>query len=235
MDGNGRWAQRRSLPRIAGHRAGIRAVEEVVRACRKLGIRALSLYSFSMENWRRPKLEVDTLMQLLEEYIYKELELMKKEDIKFNVVGRITDLPESVQQAIAKAIAETQDNNSMILTLALSYSSRLEIVQAIQKICQAVRRGEVMVEEIGEELIGRYLYTAGLPDPDLLIRTSGELRVSNFFLWQIAYTELYFTKKLWPDFRERDLVLAILNYQSRERRFGLTSQQIQVTAQGEKL
>jgi undecaprenyl diphosphate synthase len=226
MDGNGRWAQKRFLPRVAGHRAGIKAVEEAITACRKLGIKALTLYSFSVENWNRPKAEVDTLMNLLEEYIYKELDRLKKEDIRFNVIGRIEDLPITVQKAIKTAMRETRDNEAMILTLALSYGSRMEIIQAVKNICQDLLKGNIILEDIGEELLEHYLYTVGLPEPDLLIRTSGELRISNFLLWQIAYTELYFTRKLWPDFREKDLVLALLNYQERERRFGLTSQQI---------
>lgn len=226
MDGNGRWAQKRFLPRVAGHRAGIKAVEAVVTICRKVGIKALTLYSFSIENWNRPKAEVDTLMQLLEEYIYRELDRMKKENIRCNVIGRLEDLPVSVQEAAEKAIRETRDNDAMLLTLALSYSSRTEITEAVKRLCRDTLKGNVRLDEIDENLFGRYLNTAGLLEPDLLIRTSGELRISNFLLWQIAYTELYFTRKLWPDFRENDLLLALLDYQKRERRFGLTSQQL---------
>jgi undecaprenyl diphosphate synthase len=165
-------------------------------------------------------------MQLLEEYIEKELDRLKKENIRCNVIGKIGDLPLSVREAVEKAIRETKDNEAMILTLALSYGSRSEIIGAVKRICQDILRGNIGSEEIDEELFGQYLNTFGLPDPDLLIRTSGELRVSNFLLWQIAYSELYFTPKLWPDFRENDLLLALLDYQKRERRFGLTSQQL---------
>lgn len=226
MDGNGRWAQKRFLPRVAGHRAGVKVVEAVVTICRKIGIKALTLYSFSAENWNRPKAEVDTLMQLLQEYIYKELDRIKRENIRINVIGQLEDLPMSVQGAVEKAIRETRDNDAMILSLALSYGSRAEIVQAVKSIYQDLLQGNISLEEIDEDSFGQYLNTSGLPDPDLLIRTSGELRISNFLLWQIAYTELYFTRKLWPDFRENDLLLALLDYQKRERRFGLTSQQL---------
>src|SRR3990167_7263546 len=226
MDGNGRWAQKRFLPRVAGHRAGIKSVEAAVTICRKIGIRALTLYSFSIENWNRPKAEVDTLMQLLEEYIHKELARMKRENIRCNVIGRLEDLPVSVQKAVEKVIRETRDNEAMVLTLALSYGSRTEITQAVKGICQDLLKGNIALEEIDEDLFGQYLNTSGLPEPDLLIRTSGEFRISNFLLWQIAYTELYFTRKLWPDFRENDLLLALLDYQKRERRFGLTGQQL---------
>ena len=226
MDGNGRWAQKRFLPRVAGHRAGIKSVEAAVTICRKIGIRALTLYSFSIENWNRPKAEVDTLMQLLEEYIHKELARMKRENIRCNVIGRLEDLPVSVQKAVEKVIRETRDNEAMVLTLALSYGSRTEITQAVKGICQDLLKGNIGLEEIDEDLFGQYLNTSGLPEPDLLIRTSGEFRISNFLLWQIAYTELYFTRKLWPDFQENDLLLALLDYQKRERRFGLTGQQL---------
>lgn len=226
MDGNGRWAQSRSLPRIAGHRAGADAVDGVVTAGRELGIKALTLYSFSVENWRRPKTEIDMLMVVLEEYIHKELERMKQEDIRFNVIGRISDLPLPVREAIRLAREETRHNEAMVLTLALSYSARMEILSAAQRIAQELQEGSLSLEEIDESLFEQHLYTADLPELDLLIRTSGEMRVSNFLLWQMAYAELYFTKTLWPDFRADDLLRALLEFQRRERRFGIISQQL---------
>ncbi|MBI2877868.1 MAG: isoprenyl transferase [Candidatus Tectomicrobia bacterium] len=226
MDGNGRWAQSRSLPRVAGHRAGIDSVDEAVTTCRELGIKALTLYSFSVENWRRPQAEVDVLMAILKEYIYKELDRMKRERIRFNVIGHVNDLPQPVQEAIRHAIEETRGNEAMVLTLALSYSSRMEILNAVKQIGQALLEGSLSLEEVDESLFERHLYTADLPGLDLLIRTSGEMRVSNFLLWQMAYTELYFIQVLWPDFRADDLLRALLEFQKRERRFGLISQQL---------
>lgn len=226
MDGNGRWAQSRSLPRIAGHRAGVNAVDEIVTASRELGLKALTLYCFSIENWRRPKTEIDMLMVVLEDYIHKELERMKRENIRFNVIGRIGDLPPSVREAIRLGREETQHNEAMVLTLALSYSARMEILGAVKRIGQELKEGSLPLEELDESLFEQHLYTADLPKLDLLIRTSGEMRVSNFLLWQMAYAELYFTPTLWPDFRADDLLRALLEFQRRERRFGLISQQI---------
>ena len=226
MDGNGRWAEAGNLPRIAGHQAGVNAVDEVVTRCRELGIKALTLYCFSTENWKRPQLEIDALMGLLEEYIRNELARMQREDIRFNVIGHVNDLPQSVRETIQMAMEKTKNNQAMVLTLALSYSSMLEIVDAVKRIGQDLKEEFLTLDDIDEVLFQRYLYTADLPELDLLIRTSGEMRVSNFLLWQLAYTELYFTRVPWPDFRGDDLLDALLEYQKRERRFGLTSQQL---------
>lgn len=229
MDGNGRWAKNRSLPRIAGHRAGAKAVEEVVTAARQLGIRALTLYSFSLENWNRPKLEVDALMALLDEYIKKEVERMVRENIRLNTIGNPGDLPYSIQEVLNGAIKATKDNTGMVLTLALSYGSRQEILQAVQRCLRDLQEGRLAVEELSTDRFSEYLWTDDLPEPDLLIRTSGELRLSNFLLWQMAYTELYFTDVLWPDFKSNDLLDAILDFQKRQRRFGYTGEQVQDT------
>lgn len=226
MDGNGRWANKRLLPRVAGHRAGAQAVDEIVSCCREIGIKALTLFSFSTENWNRPRLEVDALMELLTEYIKKELDRMLQEGIAFNTIGRITDLPHSIQDLIDRAKKKTASNTQMILTLALSYGSRNEILEAVRHVARDVEQGIITVEDINIDLWESYLYTRNLPEPDLLIRTSGEKRISNFLLWQIAYAELYFTDTLWPDFRSDELLKAIIEYQARERRFGLTREQI---------
>ena len=226
MDGNGRWAQANNLPRIAGHRAGVSTVDEMVTHCRELGIKALTLYSFSTENWKRPQLEIDALMSILKEYIKKELERLQREDIRFNVIGCVSDLPDSVCESLGMAMEETKDNSAMVLTLALSYSSRSEILNAAKRIGKELKKGFLNLDDIDETLFQQYLYTKGLPEPDLLIRTSGEMRLSNFLMWQMAYTELYFTHILWPDFRGDDLLHALLEFQKRERRFGLTSQQL---------
>ena len=226
MDGNGRWAKKRDLPRIEGHKAGVKAVEDVVVACRELGIEALTLYSFSEENWNRPKLEIDLLMDLLKEYLVKELPRMRKENIRFNVIGNIQKLPSLVQKFIRNNIKITKNNDGLILTLALSYGSRDEIVTAVKKIARDVQEKKLDPDRISEKDFTDYLYTNGLVEPDLLIRTSGEIRLSNFLLWQIAYAELYFTEVLWPDFRGNDLLKAIIEYQKRERRFGFTEEQI---------
>lgn len=232
MDGNGRWARKRSLSRIEGHRAGVKAVEDTIISCRELGIKALTLYSFSLENWKRPQSEINSLMDLLREYIVKELPRMLKEKIRFNVIGKVVDLPTIVQEFINDAIQLTKKNNGLILTLALSYGARDEIVNAVQKIITEVRDGIINPDKINDKAFESYLYTNGLPELDLLIRTSGELRLSNFLLWQSAYTELYFTKILWPDFRGDDLLRAIIEYQKRERRFGFTEDQL--TFEGER-
>lgn len=226
MDGNGRWAEMRGLPRIAGHREGIRSVKEVVTTCRKLGIYALTIYAFSLENWRRPQQEIRELMSLLKEYLKKELPTLMKHGIRFRTIGRIERLPESVIRQIAETEAATRGNDKMVLTIALSYGGRTEIVDAMRKILVDFQRGILTLDQVDEVRLGHYLSTAGLPDPDLMIRTSGEARISNFLLWQMAYTELYFTKTLWPDFRRRDFLRALLNFQSRERRFGLVQGQI---------
>lgn len=226
MDGNGRWAQQRSLPRNAGHRAGVTAVDAVVTAARKLGVSCLTLYALSTENWSRPQREIGALMQILRIYLRRELKRMVRENIRFNTIGRTEDLPETVHSLLEQTIAETKANDGMIFTLALSYGSRQEIIDAVKRIAQAVRSGTLQPEEITPATFGHCLYTAGLPDPDLLIRTGGEMRLSNFLLWQASYAELYFIEVLWPDFRGNDLLRAILDYQQRERRFGLTHEQL---------
>lgn len=226
MDGNGRWAKQRSLPRIAGHRAGVESVDHVVTCCRRLGVKALTLYSFSLDNWKRPRPEIDALMEILKEYLSKELARMIMENIRFNVIGRPQDLPLSVRRMVESAIDRTKDKDGMVLSLAISYGSRDEILGAVKRIAMGVRQGAIEPEEIDAAFFERFLYTSGLPEIDLLIRTSGEKRVSNFLLWQIAYTELFFTDVLWPDFRENELLKAIIEFQGRERRFGLTREQL---------
>ena len=229
MDGNGRWARGRGLPRIAGHREGINSVRDIVTCCREIGIKVLTIYAFSAENWKRPELEVSALMTFLEEYLQRELETLMDNDIRFMTIGQTDKLPRSVQKWIRKVVKETENNSSMVLNIALSYGGRTEIVDAIKHIAKDALEGRVMSEDIDMGLFSKYLYTHGLPDPDLMIRTSGETRISNFLLWQIAYAELYFTKTLWPDFRKHDLFLAILDYQHRERRFGMVEEQISRT------
>jgi undecaprenyl diphosphate synthase len=216
MDGNGRWARGRRLPRVAGHRAGIEAVRDTVESSARLGLEVLTLYAFSLENWKRPRTEVDTLMGLLQEYLRKELATLTRNDIRFRVIGRMADLAGGVQEELRTAMETTAANRGMVFNIALSYGGRAEIVDA----CRAMLRDGLTPQEVDEAALARRLYTAGLPDPDLLIRTSGELRVSNFLLWQIAYAEIWVTPTLWPDFRRRHLLEAILDYQRRERRFG---------------
>lgn len=224
MDGNGRWAKNRYLPRIAGHREGVRSVDRIVTACRELGVGAVTLYAFSEENWNRPSIEIRALWELLREYLQKELHRMLRENIRFKTIGAVQNLPRSAQRLIQTTESRTAENDGMVLTLALSYGARQEIVRAAQATAEAIQRNEIRTSDI-PRLFEQYLYTADLPDPDLLIRTSGELRISNFLLWQLAYTELYFTEVLWPDFREAELYRAILEFQRRERRFGLTQEQ----------
>jgi undecaprenyl diphosphate synthase len=226
MDGNGRWAKKRRLPRIAGHRSGVKSVDDVVTTARKLGLKALTLYALSTENLNRPKDEVSGLMELLHEYLIRELERLCRENIRLNTIGDVEHLPLAVQKAIRKVKGETENNSAMVLTLALSYGSRSEIVEAVTEIIKQVKRGELDERDIDEESFSRFLHTAQLPDLDLLIRTGCEKRVSNFMLWQMAYTELYFSDLLWPDFRGNDLLNAIIEYQGRERRFGLTQEQV---------
>lgn len=226
MDGNGRWAEKRGLPRLAGHREGIKSVRDAVTLCRELGISALTIYAFSVENWMRPRREVVTLMNLLEEYLQRELKTLLKNEVRFKTIGRIEQLPASVIRWIRNVEEKTEKNDKMTLTLALSYSGRTEITDAVNKIINDYNNGRLKDREITELTFSGYLYTNFLPEPDLLIRTSGEARLSNFLLWEIAYTELYFTGTLWPDFRKRELLLAILDYQKRERRFGLIKKQV---------
>lgn len=226
MDGNGRWAKKKSLNRISGHVRGVDAVREVVTACRELGIKILTLYAFSIENWKRPKEEVNALMGLLKDYLLKERGEMIQNGIRLSVIGRLEDLPRDVQEILNETMRLTQDCDGMVLNLALSYGGRSEILHAVQRLLSDLRKKKIKPEEINQERFSQYLWTGGLSDPDLLIRTSGEFRISNFLLWQIAYTELYVTETLWPDFDRNELLKAIADYQSRERRFGLTSEQL---------
>ena len=220
MDGNGRWAQRRHLPRVAGHRAGVQSAREVIETCARLKIEALTLYAFSMENWRRPKAEIDFLMRLLREYLRKELPVIHKNNIRLLVIGRPDQLPEEVRRDVEQAMRLTAPNTGMKLAVALNYGGRAELVDAFNAILDHVRHNGVDTFRVDEQTIAEHLYTAGLPDPDLLIRTSGEMRVSNFLLWQIAYAEIYVTEMLWPDFSRAQLFEALLDYQKRERRYG---------------
>lgn len=220
MDGNGRWAHRRGLPRVEGHRAGITAVREVVETAARCGLEALTLYAFSVENWKRPQAEIDALMELLREYLRSELPLLQENDIRFDAIGRLGELPEAVQRDVRQAAEATADNGGMRFNVALNYGGRSEIVDAVRAVVGDVRSGRLDLDDLDEETLGRYLYTARLPDPDLLIRTSGELRVSNFLLYQIAYAEIWVTERLWPEFRRVDLLRAIVDFQTRERRYG---------------
>jgi len=220
MDGNGRWANRRFLPRIAGHRAGVEAVRATVDTCARLGIQALTLYAFSVENWKRPPFEIEALMTFLKEYLRKELDNIHKENIRFQTIGRMQELDESVQFELRSAIHKTANNTGMTLNVALNYGGRVELVDAFRQLMTACEREGRSPDSITEADISRHLYTCDLPDPDLLIRTSGEMRVSNFLLWQIAYAEIYVTGTLWPDFRRPDVFAAIVDYQKRDRRFG---------------
>jgi len=220
MDGNGRWARRRHLPRVAGHRAGVQSARTVIETCARLNISALTLYAFSMENWRRPKAEIDFLMRLLREYLRKELPVIHRNNIRLLVIGRSDQLPEAVRADVEKAMEQTAGNSGMKLAVALNYGGRAELVDAFNRILDSVRSNGQANARVDEEMISQHLYTAGLPDPDLLIRTSGEMRVSNFLLWQIAYAEIYVTETLWPDFTRAQLYEALLDFQKRERRYG---------------
>ena len=226
MDGNGRWAKQQGLLRALGHESGTKSVKVIIEASAKLGIEFLTLYAFSTENWNRPKLEVETLMRVLINSLKKELTTLQKNNIKLNAIGNLEKLPKSAQKELLDVIDKTKDNSQMTLTLALSYGSREELVSAVRNICNKVKNNIISIDTIDDSIINEHLYTQNLPDVDLLIRTSGEHRISNFLLWQIAYAELYFTDILWPDFKEQDLYEAIISYQKRERRFGKTSEQI---------
>ena len=226
MDGNGRWAKKNSLPRIQGHWEGVKTVDRIVTLCRKIDIEALTLYSFSDENWSRPHAEINALMKILDHYLKKELKRMKEENIRFNTIGQIEELPSEIQTLIINTKDYTKDCNGMTLTLALSYGGRQEILKSVQQIAEKVQTGELRVEDIDYSIFENFLQTKSLPDPDLLVRTSGEIRVSNFLLYQIAYTELHYTQVLWPEFKEEDLLHAIIDFQKRERRFGMTQEQI---------
>jgi len=225
MDGNGRWAERRGLSRLRGHRAGKESVREIVETSRELGIEYLSLYAFSTENWERPPREVDGLMALLRRYLASELGKMMKHQIRLLAIGSLNRLPPAVREALRATIAETRNNTGMTVQLAVSYGAREEITRAVRSIARRVQRGEIDPARITPGMIEEHLGTKGIPDPDLLIRTSGEMRVSNFFLWQIAYTEMYVTPTLWPDFRQREYEQALVHFQERQRRFGRTGSQ----------
>lgn len=227
MDGNGRWAQERMLKRIIGHQKGVETVRVIVEECSRLGIKYLTLFAFSAENWLRPKTEVKSLMSLLKKYIRIETTRMLDSNIRFNVIGAREELPPDVNQAVQEAIDRTARNTGMVLTLALSYGARQEILQAAERIAADLSSGRLVSAEIDEKTFSSYLFTSGMPDPDFLIRTSGEMRISNFLLWQLAYSELYFTDVNWPEFTAQELHRALRDYQSRERRFGRTSAQLQ--------
>ena len=226
MDGNGRWAKKQGFLRTFGHENGTKSVKITIEECARLGIENLTLYAFSTENWNRPKLEVDTLMNLLINSLKKELKTLQDNNIKLNFIGDLQKLPNKAQKELTDVIQKTKNNNRMTLTLALSYSSRDEILNAVKNISNKVKNNIISIDAIDESIINEHLYTHNLPDVDLLVRTSGEHRISNFLLWQIAYAELYFTDVLWPDFKEEHLYEAIISYQKRERRFGKTSEQI---------
>lgn len=220
MDGNGRWAKKRFLPRTAGHREGVERVSEIVEAASDLNVQCLSLYAFSTENWKRPKEEIDALMNLLILYINRELDRIHKNNIKMRVMGDISKLPKNVAEKVQMAIEKTKDNTGMVLNIGLNYGGRDEIVRAVKNILADVKRGKLKEEDINSDMFSKYLYTSELPDPDLLIRPSGELRLSNFMLYQVAYTEFWFSEIYWPDFKPKNLYEAIIDYQKRDRRFG---------------
>lgn len=226
MDGNGRWAKQQGKLRAFGHENGTKTVKKIVESCAKLGIKFLTLYTFSTENWNRPKIEVDILMKLLISSLKKELKTLQNNNIRLNSIGNIDSLPSGVRKELLEVMEQTKNNTAMTLTLALSYGSRDEIINAVKNITQKVKNNIISIDTIDESIINQHLYTQNMPDVDLVIRTSGEHRISNFLLWQIAYAEFYFTDVLWPDFKEAHLHEAILSYQKRERRFGKTSEQI---------
>ena len=226
MDGNGRWAKRQGMARMFGHRQGVETVHRITEVAAELGIAYLTLYAFSTENWNRPKEEVDALMSLLVDTIAKETPTLMKNNIQLLTIGDLGRLPENAQKKFRACMAETSGNTGLRLVIALSYSSRWEIIQAVRNIAHDVQQGKILIEDINEEVISASMTTSQMPDPDLLIRTSGELRISNFLLWQLAYTELYFTDCLWPEFTEEEFYRAIIDYQHRERRFGKTSEQV---------
>lgn len=226
MDGNGRWAKKRGLDRVEGHKAGVESVRNAVKASVECGVKYLTLYAFSIENWKRPKNEVDALMELLVLAIEQEVPELMKNNIRLNAIGDITSLPEKCQTSLLQSLETTKKNTQLVLTLALSYSSKWEIVNACKSIAQKVKEGRLNIEDITEETFQHHLTTSQMPDPELIIRTSGELRMSNFLLWQAAYAELYFTPLYWPDFTKEEYYKAIIDFQKRERRFGNTSDQI---------
>lgn len=226
MDGNGRWAKKRGLPRIAGHRAGIQSVRQVVEVCGEIGIRVLTLYTFSRENWKRPPIEVSALMRLLVTTLHREMNELMTKNVKIISIGCMEDLPVATKESLLQAITKTASNTGLILNLALSYGSRREIRDAVISIAKKIKERKIQINDIDESMISGHLQTAGLPDPDLIIRTSGEFRVSNFLLWQIAYAEIYVTHTLWPDFGKEELIKAVQDFLSRERRFGQVTEQL---------
>jgi len=228
MDGNGRWAIERNLPRAAGHQQGIESVRDIVKASSQLGIGYLTVYAFSMENWKRPHMEISILMSLLKQYLINEIDELDANNVRLCAIGKLNALPKPVQKILSKAIERTAKNTGLTLTLALSYSGRWDIIRAVQMIALDSRRGNLSPEDINEELFSTYLLTSHMPEPDLLIRTSGEMRLSNYLLWESAYSEIYITNLLWPDFRRTDLYDALENYMNRERRYGMTSQQMNI-------
>ena len=228
MDGNGRWAIERNLPRAAGHQQGIESVRDIVKASSQLGIGYLTVYAFSMENWKRQHMEISILMSLLKQYLINEIDELDANNVRLCAIGKLNALPKPVQKILSKAIERTAKNTGLTLTLALSYSGRWDIIRAVQMIALDARRGNLSPEDINEELLSTYLLTSHMPEPDLLIRTSGEMRLSNYLLWESAYSEIYITNLLWPDFRRTDLYDALENYMNRERRYGMTSQQMNI-------
>jgi len=228
MDGNGRWAKSKNLPRIAGHREGINSVREIVRICGELGVAYLTLYTFSSENWKRPKIEVGAIMKLLLGTINKEIDNLDKNNVRLLTIGNLNDLPKEPRKGMLEGVNKTKNNTGLNLILALSYGGRQELIMAFQRIVNKIEKGEMKSEHISQESIAKELYTSEVPDPDLLIRTGGERRISNFLLWQSAYTELYMTDKFWPDFREDEILDSIFDYQNRQRRFGQTGEQVSV-------
>jgi len=226
MDGNGRWAKKRGLPRLAGHNAGIESVRRVVEGCGELGIKVLTLYTFSQENWKRPRIEVSALMNLLLNTLNREIDELIEKNVRIMCIGNIHLLPEKTRRILQQAKKNTSKNTGLVLNLALSYGSRNEITCAVREIAQKIKSGKLSADDIDEMTISKHLQTAGLPDPDLIIRTSGEFRISNFLLWQIAYSEIFVTNTLWPDFGKEDLAQAVQNYLKRERRFGMVTEQI---------
>ena len=229
MDGNGRWAKGKGMERVFGHKNALTSVRDTIEGAAEIGVKAITLYAFSTENWNRPKMEVTALMKLLVSSLKKELPTFQKNEVKVNAIGNLSSLPAKTQKVLSDVIDQTKNNNRIVMTLALSYGSREEIVNTIKNISKKVVNNQLEIEEINEKIINNHLYTFNLPDVDLMIRTSGEQRISNFLLWQMAYAELYFTDVLWPDFRKKDFFDAIIEYQNRERRFGKTSEQIETT------
>ena len=220
MDGNGRWAKKRGLPRVQGHRQGIKRVREIIRAANELGIKVLTFFAFSTENWKRPKKEINMLMSSLKHFLKKEIKDFNKENICFKKIGRDNPIPEDIQKTIRESEDSTKNNSGLIVNLAFNYGSHAEIIDAAKKITQSVINGEFDLDNLNEDSFSKFLYTTDLPNPDLLIRTSGEMRISNFLLWQLSYAELYFTKQNWPDFSKKDFIAAIKDFQERDRRFG---------------